>query len=117
MVIQNGGGFYGWSLVGKRVAFTRMFQPGGKFTIGGTWAQYVITSAFQCVVLDNDMSFEQGCTAIVNPLSCVGLRDTALALKTKGAIVTAAYSQLGRMLIQALHEKGVNVIAVVRKQA
>lgn len=63
------------------------------------------------------MSFEQGCTAILNPLSCIGLRDTTIAHGARGVIITAAYSQLGKMLIQAFYEKGIRVIAVVRKDS
>jgi len=57
-VVANGGGFYGWTLVGKRVAFTRASEGGGKFTIGGTYAEYMVTSAFQCVTLDESISFD-----------------------------------------------------------
>ena len=45
-VIQNGGGLYGWSLVGKRVAFTKAAERGGKFSIGGAYAEYIVTNAY-----------------------------------------------------------------------
>lgn len=47
-----------WSLKGKRVGFTRASESGGKFTIGGSYAEYAITNAYQCVALDNNASWE-----------------------------------------------------------
>jgi NADPH:quinone reductase-like Zn-dependent oxidoreductase len=43
-VVQNGGGVYGWSLVGKRVAFLRKNEEDGRFTVGGSYAQYAIVN-------------------------------------------------------------------------
>lgn len=115
-VVANGGGFYGWTLVGKRVAFTRQSESGGKYTIGGTYAEYVVTSAYQCITLDNDMSFEQGCNGTVNPLTAIGLRDRVIQYKSPAVVIDAANSQLGKMMIRAFHDKRIPVIAIVRKQ-
>ena len=57
-VIANGGGLYGWSLVGKRVAFVRPVERAGLYSKGGTYAEYAVTNAYQCMTLDNSMSFE-----------------------------------------------------------
>ena len=48
----------GWRLVGKRVAFTKMPDKGGKYQKGGPYAEYCVTNAFQCAVLDDDIGFE-----------------------------------------------------------
>ena len=85
-VIQNGGGLYGWSLVGKRVAFTRPFERPGKYSKGGAFAEYITTNAFQCVELDNSLSFEQGATALLNPLSAVAMFDTIQTYKPRAVI-------------------------------
>ena len=57
-VIESGGGLHAWSLVGKRVGFTRQIEKGGKFSVGGSYAEYCVTNAFQCTTLDNNVSFE-----------------------------------------------------------
>jgi len=44
-VIGYGGGWIAWSLVGKRVGFTRPSEKGGKFSRGGAYAEYIVTSA------------------------------------------------------------------------
>ena len=45
-VIGSGGGIGPWSLMGKRVGFTRQAEKGGKFSIGGSYAEYVVTNAY-----------------------------------------------------------------------
>lgn len=57
-IIANGGGIYGWSLVGKRVAFTRAVERGGTFSMGGSFGEYVVTNAYQCITLDASTSIE-----------------------------------------------------------
>ena len=57
-VISSGGGFLGWTLVGKRVAFTRILERPGQFTKGGTYAEYCITNATNCISLDDTTTFE-----------------------------------------------------------
>ena len=57
-VVSSGGGILGWSLVGKRVAFTKPAEKGGKYTRGGSYAEYCVTNAFQCVQLGDDKSWE-----------------------------------------------------------
>ena len=57
-VIGNGGGLYGWSLLGKRVAFTKNFDLDGKQTQHGSFAEYICTSAWNCIPIGNDVFFE-----------------------------------------------------------
>ena len=57
-VIASGGGFGAWMLVGKRVGFTRPAEGGGKFSLGGSYAEYIVTNAYQCVALEDDASWE-----------------------------------------------------------
>lgn len=45
-VIASGGGFMAWKLVGKRVGFTRISERGGKFSKGGSMAEYCVTNAY-----------------------------------------------------------------------
>jgi len=66
-------------LVGLRVAFWKhleIYSP-SFLSIGGAMADYFMTSASQCIPLDDDMSFDQAATFIINPLSCLALLDRA----------------------------------------
>lgn len=45
VVISNGGGMMGWSMLGKRVAFARPSERAGKYHRGGSFAEYIVTYA------------------------------------------------------------------------
>ena len=105
-----------WSFKGKRVGFTRMAESGGKFTIGGSYAEYVVTNAYQCVALDNNASWEQGACSFVNPLTAIGLLDKCKEYKARGVIQTGASSQLGKMIIKVMRQAGIPLINVVRRE-
>jgi NADPH:quinone reductase len=101
-VIESGGGFMTWGMVGKRVGFTRQMEAGGRFSIGGSYAEYCVTNAYQCTTLDNNTSFEHGSSAFVNPVTAIGLLERCKAngaSKHKGVIQTGGASQLGKMMI------------------
>lgn len=120
-VIQNGGGIMGWRVNGKRVAFSKADEGAAAekdgFKIGGAYAEYVVTNAYQCIPLDNDVSFEEGASFFVNPMTAIGLTEVATKThKAKGVIQTAACSQLGRMICQRLQRQGVPLINIVRKE-
>jgi len=110
--VESGGGFAAWMLKGKRVGFTKLQKP----KIGGSWGEYIVTDAMQCVALGNDVTFEQGACSFVNPLTAIGFLDKAQEYGAKAVIQTAAASQLGRMVIKLFKEAGISVINVVRKQ-
>lgn len=57
-VIAYGGGWGAWFLMGKRVGFTRISEKGGKFSKGGSYAEYVVTNAFQCITLNKETTWE-----------------------------------------------------------
>ena len=48
-VVQSGGGFLGWKLTGKRVAFTRISERPAQYTQGGSYAEYCVTNANLCI--------------------------------------------------------------------
>ena len=57
-VIGYGGGWLAWSLMGKRVSFCKMAEKPGKFTANGSFAEFTVTSAYNCLTLDQNTSFE-----------------------------------------------------------
>ena len=116
-VIENGGGLLGWRLVGKRVAFSRQAERGGQFTKHGAYAEYCVTNAYQCSVLDDNIPWEQGACSFVNPLTAVGLLDKCKEYKARAVIQNGAASQLGRMLIKCFKQEGIPMINIVRRDA
>ena len=106
-VIENGGGVHGWYLVGKRVAFSKCNEDltTGEVKIGGAYSQYAITNAYQCVPLDADVSFNTGSSFFINPMTAVGLVEEVTKDKGTSVVLTAAASQLGKMMIRLFSQK------------
>eukprot|EP01087_Luapelamoeba_hula_P017024 TRINITY_DN5324_c0_g1_i2.p1 TRINITY_DN5324_c0_g1~~TRINITY_DN5324_c0_g1_i2.p1 ORF type:complete len:394 (-),score=86.76 TRINITY_DN5324_c0_g1_i2:163-1344(-) len=105
-VVANGGGLIGWRLVGKRVAAAH----------SGLWAEYVCVPATACIVLPDEVSWEAGASAWVNPMTVIGFLDVAASGGHKSLVHTAAGSALGKMLIAQAKLEGVDVIGVVRRE-
>lgn len=108
-VVAAGGGFLARWLVGKRVAFSN--QSDGS----GTWAEYCSVEAKTCIALKSEMEIEQGASLIINPLTALGMVDTALKEGHKALIQNAAASQVGRMVARLAEEKGIPAIHIVRR--
>lgn len=110
-VVSSGGGLVAGSLVGKRVSF------GVAPAHPGSWAQYIVTNAKNCFTLDDNMTFEQGACGIINPFTAVAFVETIKKGKYKAIVLTAAASQLGRMIIKLLKKEGnIKIISIVRKE-
>lgn len=109
-VMESGGGLLGRWLLNKRVAFTA--QSDGD----GAWAEYCVIDAKNCISLIDEISFEQGSTLIINPLTALGLIDSANKGKHAAIIQTAAASQVGKMVAYLAHAKNLPAIHIVRRQ-
>ncbi len=69
-VVAAGPGILPRMLLGRRVACSAA-------TAGGSWAEYLAARASLCVPLPAAMSFEQGATMLVNPLTALALMSIA----------------------------------------
>ncbi|KAH9087319.1 hypothetical protein Ae201684P_000730 [Aphanomyces euteiches] len=85
-VVAVGGGLWPWCISGKRVA---------TMVSSGMWAEYVVADALQCVVLPDDVSFEEGTSCFANPLTAISFVQIAQANHCKSIVQTAAASALG----------------------
>ena len=110
-VVASGGGPLAWWLMGKRVAC------GQQEDRDGTWAQYVVANAAECIPLKRQLCMEQAASLIINPLTAMGLLETARRGGHRAAVQTAGASQLGRMLVAMASELNFPVINVVRREA
>lgn len=109
-VIRSGGGILGSWLKGKRVAC------GCQSDADGTWAEYMVADAINCVPLASKISFEQGATMLVNPLTALALVEAARKKGHKALVQTAASSQLGRMILHLANNHRIPIINIVRRE-
>ncbi len=70
-VVASGGGLLANWLTGKRVAC------GLRGDRNGTWSEFFIAKAAECVPLKREVTFEQGAGLIINPFTALGLLETA----------------------------------------
>jgi NADPH2:quinone reductase len=83
--------------------------------IAGSYAAYATPPAATAVVLPDAAGWEAGCTAMVNGMTAHYLAFGAVPGLRDGewALVHAAAGGTGRALVQALHIRGVRVVATV----
>ncbi len=105
-VVSTGDGAE--ALLGKRVAFA--------VTLGGSgaWAEYALTDAIACIPLRADISDIDGSAQIVNPLTAMAMVDIA-AKEGDAFVISAATSQLGKLMISLAKDMNLKVIALVRR--
>lgn len=116
IVVRSGGGFLGWKVLGKRVAFVRKTVEGNVFKIGGAYQQYMVTAAETCIPLEASLSMELGSMSFVNPLTALGLYERTDELKARAFAQTGAASQCGRMLIKLAKSANKPLINIVRRE-
>jgi len=110
-IVEAGEGFMPRFLNGWRVACSAML------TGNGAWAEYMLTSAQLCIPLNKNVSFEQGATLLVNPLSALAMFKMAQQGKHRALVSTAAASALGGMILRLGKRYNIPIIHVVRRQA
>lgn len=109
-VVASGGGFMANLRLGKRVTCSASDQR------GGTWAEYMVTSAMRVLPLRKTLSFEQGCMLIVNPMTVLAFIAIAKEEKHKALVNNAAASVLGQMMVKICAKEGIHLINIVRRK-
>ena len=110
-VVAVGPGLYPRLLLGRRVACSALPTTGG-----GTWAEYMATSARLCVPLQKHITLEQAAMLIVNPLTALAFIEIAKRGKHAAIVNTAAASALGRMIVRLGHQNRIPVVSVIRRK-
>jgi NADPH:quinone reductase-like Zn-dependent oxidoreductase len=108
-VVASGGGWLANWLMGKRVAC------GLRGDRHGTWAEYFIAKAAECIPLKKQVTYNQAAGLIINPFTAFGLLETARQSGHHAAVHTAGASQLGRMLQTMAADAKYPLINVVRR--
>lgn len=99
------------ALVGKRVAFVA--TPDGS----GTWADHAITQAASCIPVRPDMRDEDAAGHIVNPLTAMAMFDIVRKAGAKSFVMTAAGSQLCKLMTALGREHGIAPVSIIRTAA
>jgi len=82
--------------------------------VGGMYGQFRKCKAADCLVLPAGITAEDGASAFVNPLTALGMVETARMEGHKGLVHTAAASNLGQMLNRLCRADGVPLVNIVR---
>ncbi|MCC0076048.1 MAG: zinc-binding dehydrogenase [Rhodobacter sp.] len=105
--VIGGNGPLAEALTGRRVSFLG--------TGTGAWARHALADAALCIPLDDAVSDNDGAALIVNPLTAVALLDQVRESGSNAFVLTAAGSQLGRLMLELARETGLQAIAVIRR--
>ncbi|MCX8953484.1 zinc-binding dehydrogenase, partial [Ruegeria sp. NA] len=94
------------ALKGQRVAFVAAGS--------GAWAEYIVTQMQMCIPLRPDISDDDGAAQIVNPLTAMAMVDMARE-DGDAFVISAASSQLGKLMCSLGRDLGLKPIALVRR--
>lgn len=97
------------ALVGKRVAFATGTSN------WGSWADYAVADAASCMPLIDGVKDVDGAAMIVNPLTALAMFDIVREAGEKAFILTAAASQLCKLIMNVARDEGFRPIAIVRR--
>jgi NADPH:quinone reductase-like Zn-dependent oxidoreductase len=110
-VVASGGGLLGRWLIGKRVACAVRSDR------DGTWAEFVVANADNCIALKSATPMEQAASLIINPLTALAMLETARRAGHRAAVHSAGASQLGRMMIAIAANMKYPLVNIVRSDA
>lgn len=97
------------ALIGRRVSFAVGLSG------WGSWADYAVADARACIPLIDGVSDVDGAAMIVNPLTALAMFDIVREEGQKAFVLTAAASQLCKLMMSVASEEGFRPIAVVRR--
>jgi len=108
-VVAAGDNAAAQTMIGKRSAFAT-----GTTNWGG-WADYAIAEAAACIPLMDGVKDVDAAAMIVNPLTALAMFDIVREEGEKAFIVTAAASQLCKLIMNVARDEGFRPIAIVRR--
>ena len=103
-VVETGSSPEARALAGRRVSAS---GP-------GMFATHRVARAEDCTPLPDGTPPARGASAFINPMTALGMVETAKAERHPALVFTAAASSLGRMVHRVCQEDGVGFVGVVR---
>jgi NADPH:quinone reductase-like Zn-dependent oxidoreductase len=110
IVAAAGEGPEAQRLVGQRVAFAT------GLTGWGSWAQYAVAEAAACIPIMDGVRDEDAAAMIVNPLTALAMFGIVKEEGEKAFVLSAAASQLCKLMMGVARDEGYRPIAIVRRQ-
>eukprot|EP01016_Furgasonia_blochmanni_P037889 TRINITY_DN4510_c0_g1_i7.p1 TRINITY_DN4510_c0_g1~~TRINITY_DN4510_c0_g1_i7.p1 ORF type:complete len:451 (-),score=43.09 TRINITY_DN4510_c0_g1_i7:61-1413(-) len=110
IVIESGGGFTGWSLIGKKVICLSDENQ------NGTWAEYLITSVENCVELDDDIDLNKDSCSFLEILTGFGLIETIQKEKVRTVIIRIKRMSLAVTVYKLLEKLDLEVLFFVNSE-
>jgi NADPH2:quinone reductase len=83
---------------------------------GGMWTQYRLVPSENCLLLEPGTPVRDAASSFVNPMTVLGLVETARRDGHSALVHTAAASNLGQMLLRVCLADGMGLVAVVRSR-
>jgi len=111
LVIAGGTNSTAQALIGHKVSFI-CFNNDNQ----GSWGEYIITTIENVVPIPGDLTYEEGATCLINPLTVQAFIHICKENGYKCIAHTAAASALGKMLLIACKQEGITLINIVRRQ-
>ncbi len=99
----------GEKMIGQRVGFIA--------TTSGAWAEYAISDIKSCFPVHPSVSDDDAAALYVNPLTAIAMVSEVKASGAGCFILSAAASQLCKLMIGLAKQEGLRVIALVRHDA
>jgi NADPH:quinone reductase-like Zn-dependent oxidoreductase len=109
-VVAVGSGIIPAVRMGKIVSCTSSAD------LGGTWAEYVLTSAMHVIPAPESIDFKQASSLIVNPLTALAFVDIMTKHKTNAIVNNAAGGALGKMLVALSQKENFDLVSIVRNE-
>jgi NADPH:quinone reductase-like Zn-dependent oxidoreductase len=96
-------------LLGQRVAFATGLSS------WGSWAEYAISEAAACIPVIDSVRDADAAAMIVNPLTALAMFGIVKEEGEKAFVLTAAASQLCKLMMGVARDEGYRPIAIVRR--
>lgn len=110
-VVATGKDAKAQALLNKKVCFLSQEKHAP-----GSWSEYTVISTSYCLPMPGDLSYEEGATCFINPLTAQGFIYESQKSGYKCIVHGAAASQLGRMVLAGAKQANIKVINIVRRQ-
>lgn len=107
-VVASGGGIMADRMVGRRVSFYA--------GVSGSWAEYAVADAKTCIPLRSEVREEDGASLLINPFTAWAMHDMVRRSGSKAFVMTAAASQLCKLLTALAAKNGNRPISLVRRE-
>jgi NADPH:quinone reductase-like Zn-dependent oxidoreductase len=114
-------GFEGSGVVVSVGSEIRHLKPGDRVACvagsgDGTWGEYLTTDENSCIPLLDKVSFDQGASLFVNPMTAWAMVNRGLDQGHTGFVQTAGASALGKMVVRFCKELNRPLISIVRRE-